>query len=336
MNDGRRRLRRSTAADAPVDPEFDEAAYLDANPDVAAAVARGTVPSGRAHWDASGRSEGRALTVAGSRNAIVRAELDAAGRGIELGPLDRPIMAKRDGFRVEIVDYMDTDAIRAHYSDPARGVDVSMIEEVDHVSAGGPLVELIGEEAAFDWVVASHVIEHVPDLVSFLLDVERLLTPTGRLGLVVPDKRYCFDHYGELTTTGQVVDAYVERRTRPTPGQVIDYYARTAGVDGSIAWGQRSDVLPAPLYGIGHMVDGYRRSLDGDTFGGEIHCWRFTPESFRLLVGELRAMGLIGLGVVAEHDTVGVEFFATLGRVEDPDPVVDRLAQLRAVRDSDR
>src|SRR5581483_9993804 len=45
-----------------VDEEpFDEAAYLQAHPDVARAVAAGIFPSGRAHYASHGRAEGRRL-----------------------------------------------------------------------------------------------------------------------------------------------------------------------------------------------------------------------------------------------------------------------------------
>ena len=109
--------------------------------------------------------------------------IDVSGRGLELGPLDRPIMAKRDGFDVQIVDYLDTEALREKYnSDDHPDVDPSAIEEVDFVSHGESLSELIGEEGVFDWVLASHVIEHIPDLVTFLQDVARILRPDGRLG----------------------------------------------------------------------------------------------------------------------------------------------------------
>ena len=43
------------------------------------------------------------------------------------------------------------------------------------------------------------------------------------------------------------------------------------------------------------------------------HCWRFTPASFRLVVDDLADLGLTTLGIVQEHDTVGCEFFTTLG-----------------------
>jgi hypothetical protein len=43
---------------------FDEEIYLMANPDVAAAVKEGAIPSGRAHYDHSGRREGRIANAA--------------------------------------------------------------------------------------------------------------------------------------------------------------------------------------------------------------------------------------------------------------------------------
>jgi SAM-dependent methyltransferase len=45
---------------APDDPPFDEARYLDANPDVRSAVAAGVFASGHDHWRRFGKAEGRA------------------------------------------------------------------------------------------------------------------------------------------------------------------------------------------------------------------------------------------------------------------------------------
>ena len=329
--------RRTPGRDLWISQDFDEAGYLAANPDVAAAVRSGSYPSGYQHWIVAGRGEGRPLSPSHSRNSIVCRELDLVGRGLELGPLDKPIVPKRDGHRVEVVDYIDTAGLRERYGAQEHvGVDPTLIEEVDHVSHGESLTELIGEEGVFDYVVASHVVEHIPDLVSFFQDVERILAPTGRLGLVVPDKRFCFDHYGELTSTGQLLDAFAEKRTRPTSGQVFDYFARTAQVNGAIAWGQVEGVVPDLRYDFEAGDEGRERSLNGDDFGGEIHCWRFTPQSFRLIVAELNALGLTSLGIVAEHDTVGIEFFVTLGVASKSIPDRDaRLEMLRAVQASD-
>lgn len=49
----------------PTETTFDEAGYLAANPDVAAAVARGETPSGRKHWRTHGAVEGRVQRLFG-------------------------------------------------------------------------------------------------------------------------------------------------------------------------------------------------------------------------------------------------------------------------------
>ena len=76
---------------------------------------------------------------------------------------------------------------------PRPVVDVSAVEEVDYISDGRPMTEVIGARHRFDWIVASHVIEHVPDLLAFLIDCEALLKPGGSLVLALPDKRCFFD-----------------------------------------------------------------------------------------------------------------------------------------------
>jgi predicted SAM-dependent methyltransferase len=68
----------------------------------------------------------------------------------------------------------------------------------------------------FDGVIASHVIEHFPDLLGFFLAAERMLKPDGILSLVVPDKRFCFDYFQSVSLTGDVHDAHSEQRSRHT------------------------------------------------------------------------------------------------------------------------
>lgn len=55
-----RLLREARALPIPPPPDFDEAAYLAANPDVAAAVAKGIYATGFKHYLLHGRAEGRA------------------------------------------------------------------------------------------------------------------------------------------------------------------------------------------------------------------------------------------------------------------------------------
>ena len=51
---------------------FDEGAYLAANPDVAAAVGRGELPSGRSHFERHGAAEGRTQRIFGRDDGLCR------------------------------------------------------------------------------------------------------------------------------------------------------------------------------------------------------------------------------------------------------------------------
>jgi SAM-dependent methyltransferase len=51
----------------------------------------------------------------------------------------------------------------------------------------GQLADVGFEAGSFDAVSLSHTLEHVPDPVSFLCEVRRILKPNGRLAIVVPN-----------------------------------------------------------------------------------------------------------------------------------------------------
>ena len=71
---------------------------------------------------------------------------------------------------------------------------------------------------AYDWIVASHLVEHTPDLIGFLNDCDSLLKENGVLSLAIPDQRYCFDYFRPLTGIGHVIDAAQNPRKRRSPG----------------------------------------------------------------------------------------------------------------------
>ena len=151
-----------------------------------------------------------------SRADHIRSMFDGTGPGLEIGPSHAPLMSKADGNDVSIFDYLDAEGLRTKYA--AAGCDVSLVEDVDFVGDGRPMSEVIGRLGAFRWIVASHVIEHVPDLLGFLRDCDTLLAPGGVLVLAVPDKRFCFDLLRPVSTIGQVLQAHVDGRKRPRRG----------------------------------------------------------------------------------------------------------------------
>ena len=107
-------------------------------------------------------------------------------------------------------------------ADPS--VNVDNIVPVDFLCRDGDLVAAIAEYK-FDYVVASHVIEHVPNLLQFLQDVEKTLRPGGRLILIIPDKRFTFDLNRPITSFGSVLEKYCTNETKPSLSAVYDHFA---------------------------------------------------------------------------------------------------------------
>ena len=92
------------------------------------------------------------------RRSRILQHLNQRGRGLEIGPSHAPIAPKSKGYNVKILDHLPAAQLREKYAPLVA--DVSAIEEVDYVWSGEPFAELVGPKTRFDWVIASHVVEH--------------------------------------------------------------------------------------------------------------------------------------------------------------------------------
>lgn len=119
--------------------------------------------------------------------------------------MDSPLDTK-DVADVRYVDVLDQDGLRDRYASHAavHGAD---IPEIDFalISPDGPrsLAAATAAGGSNAWVIASHVVEHVPDVIGWLSDIAEVLLNDGRLVLVVPDMRYTFDIHRHQTTSGR-------------------------------------------------------------------------------------------------------------------------------------
>lgn len=158
------------------------------------------------------------------------------------------------------------------------------------------------------------MVEHIPDLISFLQQCEQLLKPNGVLSLVVPDKRYCFDYFQPLSTKGMLLDAYTQDRKCPSAGQVFDHFANAATANGAIAWSPDYKVggAGALIHTVQQADAQWHQANTTDEYI-DVHCWRFTPESFALILSDINRLGLLNLGIQAQFPTSGCEFYMSLG-----------------------
>ena len=77
--------------------------------------------------------------------------------------------------------------------------------------SGGDLAARFPPEArgSFDAILASHVLEHMPDPISFLTSAQQLLKPDGLVILALPDKRFMFDFFKPMTSTADWLTAII-------------------------------------------------------------------------------------------------------------------------------
>jgi predicted SAM-dependent methyltransferase len=211
--------------------------------------------------------------------------------GVEIGALDKPLLSRTDG-KVLYVDYTDTATLREKYADfPDH--DVSKIVEVDAVWGDNTLQQGIGEDVKADFLVASHVIEHVPDLITWLNEIEEILVPGGTVHLAVPDRRFTFDIRRQDSRLTDVVYAYVVRARRPLPHVAMDFSLHFQAIEIAEAWDHpEARDRPIEREQLDHAVAIARELLRSDAYL-DVHCWVFTPLSFARLMEQLCALELV-------------------------------------------
>ncbi len=222
---------------------------------------------------------------------------------LEIGPSYNPITPKAEGFRVTVMDHASREELVAKYT--AYSIDVSRIEEVDVI--GTDLEVLMGRK--FSCITASHLIEHTTDFVRFIQNCSRLLEDDGKLFLIIPDKRYCFDFPRPLSSTGQILDAHLGGKTRHY-GAVFDQYV-SATKRGSIAWDELSEAPLTQVHTFEEAETAFRNAIQSSAYT-DAHEWTFTPSSFRLIVQDLARLGYIELFEADFHPSIGCEFFISL------------------------
>ncbi|GEM_PF-1601218 len=243
------------------------------------------------------------------RMDILRSLFKAADFGLEIGPSYNPVAPKSLGYNVETLDHACAADLKQKYQDDPN-MDISKIEEVDYVTDGQRITSFI-KNNKYDYIIASHVLEHIPDVIGFIKDCESLLKEDGVLILAIPDKRFCFDIFQPLTSTGEVIQAYLEKRTRHPVGKIFDHFAYVAYRDGHLSWSQEE----LGSLKLTHSISEAKQMLETKKDAPEyidIHAWRFTPASFRLIINDLYQAGYINLKEKAFHDTLGFEFFLSL------------------------
>ena len=238
---------------------------------------------------------------------LVRATLarHLRGNGLELGPGHSPLKVPAPGVNVTYVDRWEPDENRELFPElgdaaPFAKPDIISNLDVDRLS-------VIADDSQ-DFLIASHVLEHLANPLAQLAEIQRVLRIDGVALILLPDRRFTFDRERSPTPLSHLVNEYRLDVQTVDDAHVEDF-----------------------CRGTGERVDDWSKEERHKQFAWHrqrsihVHCW--SQEEFLPVVEH--AVQELGMrwelvdAVFVEDVPGGCEFGLVLRKASLGDPVID-------------
>lgn len=140
------------------------------------------------------------------------------GTGLEVGALHEPAVLPAECV-VEYFDVIDAAEAARRFPeiDPARLVTVNHLGDLDHDG----LAQF--DAGHFDFVIMSHVLEHVANPIRVIEEAFRITRPGGMVVLTIPDKDYTFDRPRAITPFAHLWDDYCRNVRENSDEHYLDF-----------------------------------------------------------------------------------------------------------------
>lgn len=153
-----------------------------------------------------------------------------SGRGVEIGPGHAPFPVP-SGVSVQYLDRWEPVENSALFpelgDDPGfPRPDIVANLDVDRLSAL--------PDASQDFVIASHILEHLANPLAMLVDVHRVLKTGGLLVLILPDRHVTFDSERPPTTLEHLAEEYRRDVREVTDEHVIEAIVAQVRFNGDV------------------------------------------------------------------------------------------------------
>lgn len=243
-----------------------------------------------------------------SRNDFL-ATIPISQKMLEIGPFTNPCLRGENVYYFDVLNREDL--IKRTIIENYQIADCENIPHIHYVSPTGDL-SIVPDK--FDLAYSCHCIEHQPDLIRHLRDVEKLLHAGGRYFLTIPDKRYCFDALLAESDLGSVIEVFVENRKVHSLANVIRYHALTAHNQALHHWFSKHGKPGGTSGTVSQTKNALHQYKEAEGGYLDVHAWRFTPESFRQIITYLNELKYINMQVERIHPTTFAanEFYAVL------------------------
>ena len=147
------------------------------------------------------------------------------GAGVELGPGHHPMPILFPGITVQYVDRWQPEQNLELFTNLEPGAtfpkpDIIANLDVDRLSA-------LTDESLKDFVIASHLLEHLADPLAQMREIHRVLKPGGVVLVFLPDRRYTFDRKRSPTSLEHLIADYRDQVTVVSDEHIEDYLRKT-------------------------------------------------------------------------------------------------------------
>ena len=137
--------------------------------------------------------------------------------GLEIGALCSPLLTKEES-DVKYYDIFSKDTLIEHFQEFYPG---KTFVDVDFVAKTRSLSAVLGDNK-FDYFIANHVVEHIPDFIGFFKAVAESLNDGGKFFLAIPDRRFTFDHDRPETSAGHLIVDHEDNGSVDAAEHILD------------------------------------------------------------------------------------------------------------------
>lgn len=267
----------------------------------------------------------RAFPLAvGRRRRYLQSRFDLSKiKILELGAMDMPVFYP-DEANIEFLDYF-SDAEFALLSQEGKlSRPLENLVPVEHVAKNRYFAANISKR--YDLIIAAHVVEHIPDPITWLNELSQLLTPNGAIFLAIPDRRYTFDFMRKETSPIELLRQYNRKSDHPDIYAIADFLYYKRNIRAADVWGPSPELDKLTQTQTYNLPEAMKAAISATTHQDShinVHCSVFSAPTFKGVWQGISEMGLLPLDLqeVAEVGRDGNEFW-TLFRAK---PVVNQL-----------
>lgn len=241
--------------------------------------------------------------IALRRERLNRGIRFAHARCLEIGALIDPVLCRENG-NVFYADHLSTEELKEQFAWNTN-FDSRQLVEIDYIwKKECALKECV--DGQFDYVIASHVAEHVPDLIGWIEEIRQILKPDGQLRLVLPDGRYSFDMKRQPTRLADLLAAWLKKSTCPETHLVLDFALNKINdkdiprIHAEYGLYPDKENLESQIP-FSEVLEWGERTLIPDHYE-DIHCWVLHLGLFVKLMMNLAEHGLIKMACVEWFD----------------------------------